>query len=295
MTKTQETGWLMDVTNEQHHKLPAISSSQLKFFTKNGAADYYAKYIAKETPAQETREEFRMGTLTHLAVLEPEEFSDCVRPCDVDGRTKAFDKAISDLLEVSAEVKAHKKGKNGGYIAADGREKYLVKSSEYEMYVAQAANVAKHPFASELLKNTVREVTGIARCPATSQLLSCRPDARGSDYIIDVKTCAVSTPDASMKAVCNYGYDLSAAHYMRVAGLIDMSKTYRNFYFMFVSKEAPYSVNVYELDRTWLRDAWEANAQTLAEIKQCELSGVWPACDGGRSLTLQKPAWHLRH
>lgn len=75
--------WLDGLTNAQHHALPAISSSAVKYWHKKKSPwAFYQKYIAKQVTPVEFKPEFKMGTLIHLALLEPEKFDKYVFVCD---------------------------------------------------------------------------------------------------------------------------------------------------------------------------------------------------------------------
>ena len=90
--------WLDNsVSNEEHHSLKCISSSQLKFLESGKSMfNFHEKYIAK-TIKQSFSDEFRIGTIAHLAVLEPEKFEKTVIVCDLDQRTSEF-KELRDSL-----------------------------------------------------------------------------------------------------------------------------------------------------------------------------------------------------
>lgn len=83
--------WLdLETTNEQHHSLKCISSSHIKYLASGKSPlAYHAKFISKSMKPYFS-EEFRIGTIAHLAVLEPERFEKSVVVCDLDQRTNEF-------------------------------------------------------------------------------------------------------------------------------------------------------------------------------------------------------------
>lgn len=91
--------WLPNLTNEQHHSLPCISSSAVKYFHSNSHQAFYRKYVTREFKEMVFRDEFRIGTLIHLAILEPEKFEKYVRVCDADQRTKDFKDYRKELIQ----------------------------------------------------------------------------------------------------------------------------------------------------------------------------------------------------
>jgi len=83
--------WLEGLTNSQHHALPAISSSAIKYWHKKKSPwAFYQKYVAKQVTPIEFKPEFKMGTLIHLALLEPEKFDKYVFVCDDAANTNKY-------------------------------------------------------------------------------------------------------------------------------------------------------------------------------------------------------------
>lgn len=90
--------WLTNLSNEQHHSLPAISSSAIKYFHKNSPWAFYKKYVLREVKSSEFKPEFRMGHLIHLAVLEPEKFDKYVFVCDEASNTNKYKEIRQEFL-----------------------------------------------------------------------------------------------------------------------------------------------------------------------------------------------------
>lgn len=90
--------WLNGLTNEQHHKLPALSSTSIKFFHKKSPWAFYQKYIMRQTVDYEIRPEFVIGTLIHLAILEPEVFETTVFVNDDARNTNKYKEFRQNLL-----------------------------------------------------------------------------------------------------------------------------------------------------------------------------------------------------
>lgn len=82
--------WLTDLSNDQHHSLPAISSSAVKYFHKNSPWAFHQKYVLRKVKSSEFKPEFRMGHLIHLAILEPEKFDKCIGICDEASNTNKY-------------------------------------------------------------------------------------------------------------------------------------------------------------------------------------------------------------
>jgi hypothetical protein len=91
--------WLDGLSNSEHHALPAISSSAIKYFHKNSPWAFYKKYVLKEAKPSEFKPEFKTGTLIHLALLEPEKFEKTVVVCDETVTTNKFKEFREKFLD----------------------------------------------------------------------------------------------------------------------------------------------------------------------------------------------------
>lgn len=100
----KQNRWLsFDTSNEQHHSMKCISSSQLKFLASGKSLEnFYQKYILRSY-TQTFDEAYRIGTIAHLAVLEPKVFEECVFECDLDQRTTEYKEHRLTLAGVSQQ------------------------------------------------------------------------------------------------------------------------------------------------------------------------------------------------
>ncbi|NPD16938.1 hypothetical protein HOY34_17230 [Xinfangfangia sp. D13-10-4-6] len=111
-------------------------------------------------------------------------------------------------------------------------------------------------------------------------------DARQPIY--DFKTCENANPDACLKAVLNYGYDVQAAHYREVWRAATGED--RAFRFIFQEKAAPHEVCVVELGRETLELAGRKIARAREMWGLCLRDGVWPGYPAGVHV-VELPAW----
>lgn len=98
------------------------------------------------------------------------------------------------------------------------------------------------------------------------------PDPRQPLY--DFKTTVDASPEAAVRAVMNYGYDVQAAHYLdtwRAATGED-----RTFRFIFQEKTAPYELAVVELDQEALAMARKKIARAREVWRHCVTYDDWP-------------------
>ena len=101
-----------------------------------------------------------------------------------------------------------------------------------------------------------------------------------SPYLIDLKTTTDASPEACIRAVTNYSYDVQAAHYQAVWEAATGEK--RRMLFVFVEKEPPYEVGFVQLygkvgdEADWMDDANGKAAESRRVWSECLTSGYWP-------------------
>lgn len=153
---------------------------------------------------------------------------------------------------------------------------------------ATADALKTHPVASELLYGAGRsevsvfaEVDGV-KCKARFDRLT------SSGVGVDLKTFSgLPSPHAITRAVLDYGYDMQADHYWRVASAAGVEL--ESFQFVFVGKEPPYFVNVVDLDATFYERADVLRQVALDRINHPDMVDAYPGASG--RLTLSAPRW----
>ena len=249
----------------EYHRDPSISKSGLDQFRKSPA--HFQAWLAEDreqTPAM------RIGTLTHLAVLEPDSFDEktVIAPL-VDKRTKEG-KSIWEQF----------KGDN------DGKE--ILSLDEHNQIVAMRDSVRKHQAAGKLLAKGGSEISVFAVCPKTKVMMKGRFDWLDGNTIVDLKTTEDASPEGFAKSVANYRYHMQAAHYIALAGLVGIKDA--TFKMIAVEKAAPYAVAVYELGAADLILA-ESDRITLLEMfSSCTQFQSWPAYSQNIT-TISLPRW----
>lgn len=221
--KTEATIWTLDqaVTdlginsgepNEAYHAGPGLSFSGLKQFAKTPA--HYLAYRLRE--AEETSSQ-RLGTLTHMAILEPERFGSDVVLNDENRNSNAFKAARAD---------------------AEARGKYICKTSEYEAAAAMRDGVYRNTTARKLLSGGKAEQTIRWRDPETGVLLKCRPDYLRSDgVVVDVKTYTDLSKDSIERQIAKMRYHWQSAFYLEGSNTV-LGTDSTMFAHLFVDTEA---------------------------------------------------------
>lgn len=128
------------------------------------------------------------------------------------------------------------------------------------------------PACSEVV--ALAEVDGV---PCRAMIDNAPLDPRQPLY--DLKTCESAAPDACMRAVMNYGYDVQARHYLDTWNAATDDP--RPFRFIFQEKSPPFEVCVIELTQDSLELAARKTARAREVWRQCVDSGFWPGYPRG--------------
>lgn len=180
----------------------------------------------------------------------------------------------------------------GEYFARHSGKVMLV-AGEYDDVVNMAKAVMAHPAAKVLLSGGVAEYSlihmvqaGMSLAPGGDPLpvdvtLGMRPDywKRTPDdkanYIIDLKSTEDARPEAFMREIEKYRYDVQAAFYtdLHQAAVGPV----RGFVFIAVEKKAPHAIRVYYAGPNMIRIGRHKYQQNLQTFAQCVESGNWPS------------------
>lgn len=190
-------------------------------------------------------------------------------------------------------------GKNGAAstteakaFIADARARGLTPLKEDEGHQIEAMRVVAH---ARLLEH------GVTLDPERSELCAigqiegvwCRAmfdnvDADPKRPIYDFKTCEDASPDACMRAILNYGYDIQAEHYRAVWKAVTGED--RPFVFIFQEKPEPYEVTLITLSGSFEAMANRRAARARKIWADCSSAGEWPGYPIGLH-QVDAPAW----
>jgi hypothetical protein len=248
----------MDATT--YRNTEGISASDIKWILPPRTPAHYHAYKTGLIVREETRA-LVLGTLCHLAVLEPERLATAfaVRPAGLDFRTK--------------DGKAWKEAQG---------DKPILDETEAAMLDGMSKSVAAHPAAAALLDGAQREVS-LFKEHRTGLKLKGRLDVLGNGYVADVKTAEAGDAGGFAAAVFKYGYHVQAAMYCQLAGV-------ERFSFITVEKAPPYAVAVYDLSAKALQVGLQALNFALEAIADCTEAGEWPAYSC-RPEVIDLPGW----
>ena len=237
-----------------------ISVSDVKNILPPKTPAHYYAHRTEQIKREETRA-LVIGTLCHLAVLEPERLDTAfvVRPEGIDLRTK--------------EGKLWKE--SVGTLP-------ILDSEEAKMLAGMKASVAIHPAASELLNASKKEVSMFAS-HRTGLKIKGRLDILGDGFVADVKTAELGDSQGFASAIFRYNYHVQAAMYCQLANV-------ERFVFIAVEKAPPFAVAVYELSPKALQIGYSALNTALELIAECEDRNEWPAYSSQKQV-IDLPSW----
>jgi hypothetical protein len=263
------TGILTDLDNDEYHADENfLSSSRLK------------AYLPERYKVGGSQEALDFGTLFHTVVLEPEQLGAYVAldaekiglksdgtPAQNPTMTAAWKRAVAEA-------------------EADGKK--VIAQQDLDRAYAMRAAVAKHETAARLLfsEDGRSEVSAFATDEAGIRH-KARFDRHIPGAIVDLKSTSGKPGRESLaRAVIDYGYDLSAAHYLAVAELLGIDV--QAFAFVFVSKDAPHYVTVCDLDEAFLERGRALRAKAIRR----HTDPTEPAYEGAAGfLTITAPRW----
>jgi len=249
-------------SNTDYHADPAVSASHLHAVAAS-PYHYWSRYLAPDRPPSVQTAAMKLGSLTHCAVLEPDELAKRygIAP---DRRTNAG-------KAVAAEMEA------GGIEA--------VTSTDMEQAMAMAASVRSHQAAAALLRDGKAEQSFWWDDTPTGLRCKCRPDWYTGNTIVDLKTTTDASPRGFAKSVAQWRYHVQQNHYL--AGTFA-----ERFVFIAVEKTYPYAVGVYELDAAAALHGEAERRNNLQTIADCRAIAEWPGY-GNTIQPLSLPNWAL--
>lgn len=195
-------GVFVGVENERYHACPSLSGTGAASYAKSAAHGIVVKAI----PAR-SRD---LGILVHGDALEGKDAA-ALGFTVVPGKTTTKDGCVTeDMVRLSRNCCAALRGdaNTAGVLAAKG----------------------------------MRELSCRVRCPDTGAMLRCRFDLapESGAWAWDIKTTSSESPAAFESEFGEFGYAVTAAHYLRVSALVGLP--FRAMAYACVSTEEPHEV-----------------------------------------------------
>lgn len=264
----QEDGLYFDVPEEEYFDWNVASHSGIKLLAQGKTPAHYRAYLDAPSYSSDAQ---AFGTAVHTAIIEPEKF-ELVKPLPPSIKRRV--------------------GKEWDALQAESPSITFLPPSQWEPFLIErdAAltvrdNVMQNPVARELIENAKGEVSGVWTDPLTGVRCRMRVDLLGTD-IIDIKTTRFSSQPEIARSGYKYGYHIQAAMY--TDGIKAITGEDMNFWFLFVEKDAPHLVSIFDGhaaydeiadvngDKNYLRIGRDKYQRALEEIAECEKTGEWP-------------------
>ena len=278
------------LSREQYEAFGGWNASLLKVALAKTPAHAFRQYLDPDREPTVETAAMRIGTLVHLALLEPRAFDELL-VTDKGTTTKAYQLGLAQA-------------------EADGRR--LVQSKERDLAAAMADAIRSHPNVGGHFPIGGHELNELSLSWTTADKVKCRArlDAlrwTGSGvWIGDLKSSADASPEEFGRSAVNFNYLLQAAFYVdgvRACGdsldeLLDLpagtvASCPLAFEFVVVEKERPHSVARYVLTDDQLALGRRMCDRALALVEAARATDYWPGYDYA-ARPLELPPWAER-
>src|SRR5690606_18625613 len=218
------------------------------------------------------------GTLFHTAVLEPDNLAEYVAlDAEKIGLKSDGTPALNPTM-TAAWKRAVAEAEAGG--------RTVIAQADLDLALRMRDALLAHDVAA----NLIRDIAGTFEESAFAEVdgVPCRArfDKRIPGAILDLKSTSAKPGRESLtRTILDYGYDLSAAHYLAVADALGLDA--QAFALIFVSKAEPHYVSVVDLDDTFLARGRALRAQAIERFAQ----RAEPYDGATGYLTLPCPKW----
>lgn len=245
---------ILQVSNAEYQKIPAMSFSSFKEFMKTPA--HYKAYIS--APPTKSTDPQDLGTAVHAAILEPNEFDSKYKV--VEGRRNRNDvkEQIAFWISQGATV---------------------IKPEHYEAAVRLRDKVYSHEVIGPLLSGGVKEHSVLTTCRLSGAPIKCRPDHfnESAGVALDLKTFDDLSDKAIDSQIRRMKYHLQALHYLNTLSSY-LQRDIRLFGNIFLEPQDPWSVRFVGIEEASLEKAAIdfQYVDNLRRFKECLEADEWP-------------------
>lgn len=246
------------ISNRDYHADPALGSTSLKTLALRTPAHWKHE---SENPVH--KDVYDIGTLTHSLILED-------------------DATLHAVIDVE-----DKRGNKWSVPAREAKDNGLipVTAGEWSSIEAMRDSVMAHPLARNAFTGHRAEVSVFWE--EDGQVFKARPDAWKPGLVADLKTALSANPNDFGRTAFDYGYFMSAPHY--VDGIKKATGDDVKFVFVNVEKTPPYLVSVVELTPSDMARGRYQLDRAKRIYRECAANNRWPGYP--EFSTIELPRW----
>ncbi len=286
--KMRDPGIYTNLSNDDYHSGPGISSSGIKLILDCPKKFYYQYILGNK---QKETSSFKFGSVFHTAILESEKFRDYFVINDENRNSKSF----KSFMEINSD-------------------KIIVKKKEFDSLNLMHDSIMSNASAKHILESTGdvesscywidREPLYLDDEDSFAQeienpgiLCKIRPDKLSvinkHKIICDLKSAISAEPEKYSKAAFHpkhgFGYHISAAMYMEGMNALDDPRV--SFVHIVTEKNPPHITEVYKIESETLDKGNQYFRKGLAIYAMCIKTGIWPGYTNGKINSIGLPKW----
>lgn len=253
---------------DAYRALDAWGSGSLKAMRRGPPARVL---LERDRPSNET-DATVLGSAVHCAFLTPELFDTnyAVKPEGMSFATKDGKAWRDDPERFGRTLISHEVGDTVTAIVCALYQKEAVRKSITETSMANAKAIVDgvSPVAGAI------ELSLLWECSTTHENCKGRPDWMDGEFIYDLKVSRHASGNSLAYRTYAEGWMHQLAHYR--TGAIELGLPVHGGRLVVVEPTAPHFVYTLEVKSESLNMLEAENISTLAAMRECRLSGIWP-------------------
>lgn len=246
------------MTRSEYDAIDAVHYSAAKDLLRTGLHYQQALKDEHEGPTAGEEDKYAVGTLVHAMTLE--------------------NKDLSQIFAIKPKGMSFATTKGKEWRAAQTLP--ILKEEDLNKVPNMAQAIIQHPKASAILHGcTDREyclqaIMGGVPCKAL--LDGVGRDEEGRRGILDIKTVVDASPKYFSKRAFDYHYDLQAAWYSYLLGIVEGLGTPPWMSWIAVENSPPWAVACYTPNELMMESGMRKMGTIFETLNDCLLTGRWP-------------------
>ncbi|MCU7836133.1 MAG: PD-(D/E)XK nuclease-like domain-containing protein [gamma proteobacterium symbiont of Taylorina sp.] len=277
-----------NLSNADYHAESAYGSTSVKQAEVPAVLQYH------QNNPQEYKDCFRIGSLIHTCILEPEKLNEeYLTAPNIGKRSKAdreswadwfLEHGANDVPEIITKPAANWYGEFQKQTGIS-----IVTPDELSKFMQMLHSVQSNSEAVSLLSGGRAEQSLFFTDDETGVNLKVRPDQLNDQFCTDIKSTRNAKPHAFARSIMDFGYHISQAMYLD--GIKQVTGRDVQYRYIVIQKDAPYLCVVYQLSDESAEIGRVKYRELLRKLAECLESDQWPGLENNFDLSL--PAWAL--